>query len=442
VVVAFSGGLDSLVLLHLLRFTPGLDRGELVAAHFDHRMREGSAHDAAWTQGVCRAWGVPLHRGAAETPPSDEAGARDLRYKFLESVRESVGGGVVVTAHHADDEVETVLFRLLRGTGPDGLQGIPEWREPGVGRPLLPFRRQELARYAETSALRPREDPSNRSPAFTRNRIRHQLLPLLETLHPGAWRSLRRGAELAAERRRAMDHLLQPHLAAVLAEGEGETLRLHRQRFLDRPPEVQAELLRRLVDSLGTRFSRRATAAALSFMGRGTSGRSVDLPGGILLSRDFGWLILERRRGRESESGTEGGLLLSPESAPDDGSLQLGRRTYRVSWRTGGTLPQAGDPEFRGIVEATLTLPRGESPVELRGRRPGDRIRVLGGTRRLKRLIGELRIPRGEREELPLLVDREGAVLWIPGRWRSPALEPGAGTNTWTIGVRDAGDDT
>jgi tRNA(Ile)-lysidine synthase len=460
VVVAFSGGMDSLVLLHLLRFTPGLGRLELLAAHFDHGMRVGSSDDAAWAQGLCRAWGVPLHRGASETPPSREAEARTLRYRFLESVRKAVGGGVVLTAHHADDEVETLLFRLLRGTGPDGLQGIPEWREPGVGRPLLPFRRQELEGYAGACALRPREDPSNRSLAFARNRIRHQLLPLLETIHPGAWRALRRGAELAAERSRAMAYLLQPHLDAVVEEGEAATLRFHRDRFLDHPPEVQAELLRRLVDSLGTRLSRRATTSALAFMGRSTSGKSVELSGGIRLSRDFEWLILDRHGTRdlgpgsglsssgETVVGHPGGggdhpaLHLSADGVPADGSLRLGRRTYQVSWRAGGTPPERGETRTGPGVDATLTLSVGESPLELRGRRPGDRVRMPGGTRRLKRLIGELRIPRGEREELPLLVDRGGAVVWIPGRWRSPALDPGAGTNTWTIGVRDDGDDT
>ncbi len=460
VVVAFSGGMDSLVLLHLLRFTSGLGPRELRAAHFDHGMREGSADDAAWTEGLCRAWGVPLHRGAAETPPSREADARQLRYRFLESVRKAVGGGVVLTAHHADDEVETILFRFLRGTGPDGLQGIPEWREPGVGRPLLPFRRPELERYAEAFWLHPREDPSNRSPAFARNRIRHQLLPLLETIHPGAWRSLRRGAKLAAERSRAMAHLLQPHLDAVVEDRQDATLRLHRDRFLDRPPEVQAEILRRLVDSLGTRLSQRATASALAFMGRGTSGKSVDLSGGIVLFRDFQWLVLARRGAKgwgpgpglsgshepwARHPGGEGdhqALHFSPESAPDEGSLRLGGRVYQVSWRTGGPPPERRETRNGPGVDAILTLPLGESPLELRGRRPGDRIRVPGGTRRLKRLIGELRIPRGEREEVPLLVDREGTVLWIPGRWRSPALEPDAGTSTWTIGVRDAGDDT
>lgn len=456
-VVAFSGGLDSLVLLHLLRFTPGLAAGGVLAAHFDHGMRVGSGDDAAWVKGLCRAWDIPLRRGVARTPPGDEARARELRYAFLERVRQATGGGLVLTAHQADDQVETVLFRLLRGTGPDGLAGIPEWRRPGVGRPLLPFRRQELEDYARALRLRPREDPSNRDPAFARNRIRRQLLPLLESIHPGAWRSLDRVAALAEKRRRAMVFLLEPHVAAVIEDREKDLLRIRRDRFLDLPPEVRAEVLRALMGALGARLSRRATQAALAFMSKGVSGRWVELSGGILLSREFQWFLLERgassvpdpdlhigpvRPAGGTSTGLSVPLRLSSGSAPGVAMLRLGQRSYRVSWWI-DEAPQDRGPALReGAGGTVLTLSSDVSPLAFRGRRPGDRLRIPGGTRRLKRLMGELQVPRGEREELPLLVDREGAVLWIPGRWRSPALERRAGTNTWSIGVEDAGDDT
>ena len=449
-VVAFSGGLDSLVLLHLLRFTPGLTAGGVVAAHFDHGMRVESGDDAAWVKGLCRAWDIPLRRGLAGTPPVDEACARELRYAFLEQVRQATGGGVVLTAHQADDQVETVLFRLLRGTGPEGLAGIPEWRYPGVGRPLLPFRRRELEDYAQAQKLRPREDPTNRDPAFARNRIRHQLLPLLESIHPGAWRSLDRLADLAGKRRRTMTFLLEPHLAAVVADWEEDLLRIRRNRFLALPPEVQAELLRALVGALGARLSRRATEAALDFLSKGVSGRRVELSGGILLSREFRWFILKRGalsipdpdshmgHGRPAE-GTA--IRLSFGTAPGVATLRLGQRSYRVSWSVDEVPQDRGRASPERAGGTVLNLSSEMSPLEFRGRRPGDRLRIPGGTRRLKRLMGELRVPRGEREELPLLVDGEGAVLWIPGYWRSPALARCAATNTWSIGVEDAGDD-
>jgi tRNA(Ile)-lysidine synthase len=447
VVVAFSGGLDSLVLLHLLRHTRAGEGLDLVAAHFDHRMREGSLADAEWVQGLCRAWGVPLERGRASAPPGSEGRARELRYAFLEGVRASLGGEVVLTAHHADDLVETVLFRLLRGTGPEGLAGIPEWREPAVGRPLLPFRRRDLEEHARRAGLRPRVDPSNQDPAFARNRIRREALPLLESIHPGARNALERIARLSRERSEAVRLLLAPHLGEVVEEKIEGSVDLHRDRFLERPPPIRAELLRAAAETLGVRLSEAGTATAGQFMREGSSGGRIQLPGALLLSRDFQWFRLERAVGGGSEEGlgvpeAADPLSPSPATAPGTRDLRLGPRRYRISWWVGsGPSRTPGAPESTGRF-LTLPVPTPGMPLGVRGRRPGDRIRLREGTRRLKRLMGELRIPRRERDEIPLLVDRDGVVLWIPGRWRSPTLDPVAGGDTWTIGVVDAGDDT
>src|SRR5690606_8586295 len=137
VVVALSGGLDSVVLLHLLRF--GTAR-TVCAAHFDHAMRSDSGADALWVSGLCRAWGVPLAAARAEDPPRSEAAARELRYAFLHAAAERFAADALATAHHADDQAETVLFRLARGTGLAGLAGIPA-RRGIIARPLLAFTR-------------------------------------------------------------------------------------------------------------------------------------------------------------------------------------------------------------------------------------------------------------------------------------------------------------
>ena len=159
--VALSGGLDSLVLLHLLRFGQGLPSFRLHAAHFDHRMRPGSEADSLWVKGLCQAWGVPLQKEEAISPPASEEEAREMRYEFLFRAREGCGARWLLTAHHADDQAETVLFRALRGTGLHGLSGIPRRREPGILRPLLSFTREELEDYAGLRGVRSREDPSN-----------------------------------------------------------------------------------------------------------------------------------------------------------------------------------------------------------------------------------------------------------------------------------------
>jgi tRNA(Ile)-lysidine synthase len=454
VVVALSGGLDSLVLLHLLRFTPAGGDVELAAAHFDHGMRPGSRGDARWVAGLCRAWRIPLHEGRAHVPPRSEAQARTLRYGFLDQVRRRETSSVVVTAHHADDQVETLLFRLLRGTGPEGLAGIPEWRAPGVGRPLLPFSRAELEGWAAAARLRPREDPTNRERTFARNRVRHELLPLLGSIHPGARNALERLTRLSGERNRALAHLLAPELeAVVLREGQGELV-VDRDGFLARPSPVRTELLRLLLARLGVRLSEAGTEAAGTFMSSGVSGGRVELVGGVVLHREFDAFRLVREgsgdEGKELEpdavprwtgAAGEAGVPLSRGTAPGRGRLRLSARLWEVAWWPGR---EPGDAED-GSSGGTWTLLRLEAavgPLRFRGRRPGDRVRLREGTRKLKRLTQELRVPRGTRDELPLLVDGEGTVLWIPGRWTSPALDPATGREPWTIGVRDAGDDT
>jgi tRNA(Ile)-lysidine synthase len=187
VLVALSGGVDSVVLLHLLRFhAGGAGPAQVLAAHYDHAMRGGSEADARWVAGLCRGWGVPLHLERAPRPPRTEEGARDARYAFLRRVQRETGATHLATAHHADDQAETVLFRVLRGTGPSGLGGIAPVDERGTIRPLLGFTRDRIAAYARRARLRWREDPTNAAPGATRNRIRLELLPWIRrSVAPG-----------------------------------------------------------------------------------------------------------------------------------------------------------------------------------------------------------------------------------------------------------------
>jgi tRNA(Ile)-lysidine synthase len=195
VLVALSGGMDSVVLLHLLRFAAD---ARVTAAHFDHAMRPASDADARWVRGLCTAWGVPLVEARAAEPLRTENDARRARYRFLRDAQAVHNATHLATAHHADDQAETVLFRVLRGTGIAGLAGIPERGEGGLVRPLLPFWRAELRAYARENGVRWRCDPTNSTLGPARNRIRHDLLPRIEkTLAPAARRSLVRLARLA-----------------------------------------------------------------------------------------------------------------------------------------------------------------------------------------------------------------------------------------------------
>lgn len=187
VLVAVSGGPDSLALLHALHDLCGeLGLAALHAAHFDHQLRGmESAADAAFVSAFCTRLSIPCHLGAADiaalaraTHTSKQTAARQARYRFLETTASQIGAEKIATAHTRDDQIETVLFNILRGTGLDGLRGIPRRRGPYV-RPLREVSHADVLAYCEAQSLTPRQDPSNLKTDYTRNRLRLDLLPQL-----------------------------------------------------------------------------------------------------------------------------------------------------------------------------------------------------------------------------------------------------------------------
>ena len=293
VVVAVSGGVDSMTLLHLLRFGGAARPPSLHAAHLDHRMRAGSAADADWLGEVCAGWGVKFHLGVAAAPVRTEAEGRERRYAFLAEVAESLGGGApVLTGHTADDQAETVLFRIARGSGPRGLGGIRAGSPPGPVRPLLPFRRAEVEAYAAAHEVPHREDPTNLDPRWTRNRIRHEILPLLEEAVPGAAAALAALAGTSRLESAALDRLLDERIAELAlappAPPHRPGLSFDRKALAGLPDPVLAALLRRAAARLGGSPGRAATAALLRFVREAASGRRVTLRGGVTVRHDLG----------------------------------------------------------------------------------------------------------------------------------------------------------
>lgn len=191
VLVAVSGGADSVVLLHiLLKIRPAL-RCELVVGHVDHGLRPSSASDARFVEGHALALGLEalVRRGDVRTFAKErgltvEEAAREVRYTLLKEMAQGVKANLIATAHTATDQAETVLMRLIRGTGPLGLVGISKRRDDGLVRPLLCATREEVRAYAEDLGLPFVEDSTNQDPRFLRNRIRLEVLPLLRQLNP------------------------------------------------------------------------------------------------------------------------------------------------------------------------------------------------------------------------------------------------------------------
>ena len=447
--VACSGGLDSLVLLHLLRFSLRIAAPVLRVAHFDHRMRAESAGDRAWMSGLARAWALPLHWECAGAVPASEEEARSLRYGFLEGLLASGEAEWILTAHHADDQAETVLFRILRGTGPRGLSGIPESREPGILRPLLPFARSELEAYASRHRLRPREDPSNDSVRHARNRIRRRLLPELEAVHPGARRGLLRLARNASRERAALDHLLDRELGE-LATATAAGLTVDRSVLLGFPRPLRSVLLRRMAEAIGGSLSEAGTASAVEFITGKASGARLDLTGPLRIEREFDRIRVYRHLpdpAPDAPSGGEEALVIKAPSA-GGGEIDLSGTRFELRWKTGRAPPAVpcGAGAGRGLSGAWESVSfdpaRLAFPLRVRSWLPGDRIRIRGRSRKLARLFQEARIPRRERVRRPVVVDARGRVLWLPGRALGLAAEERApeAAPRWWIGARRMGE--
>lgn len=421
--VAASGGMDSMALLRDLRFPRvregGLLRPDLVVAHLDHGMRPGSAADARWLAGVCRAWELSLVSRRLASAPTSEEEARVARYAFLEEVRQSTGARAVLTAHHADDQVETVLFRILRGTGLSGLRGIPA-RRGNIHRPLLHRTRAEIARYVRAHGVPHRVDPTNASPRYTRNRIRHAVIPALEAQGlPQVRRSvlrLARNARRAEAEREALERVTFDSLIEAPTAGRREW---SVAQVADWPGALHRRLLRSAAGTLAVSLSGASSRAGLQAMASLGPGQGVDLSGGLRLSRSRDRWILQRSQPRmceEVEVGT---------GEPRVGVLRLGARSFRYEWT-----PRTREPDLP--ARRWLHLPTG-APLWLRGWRPGDRIQLPYGSKPVAKLLAERGVAAVDRRSTPLLVANDGSVLWVPGTAVAAAADVGPGPGSFIL---------
>ena len=441
-VVAVSGGIDSMTLLHLLRFSDAAPSLTLHAAHLDHRMRAESADDAAWLGEVCAAWGVAYHRRAAPTPVRTEAEGRELRYDFFAQVAEGLGTGTaILTGHTADDQAETVLFRMARGSGPRGLSGIHPGRSPSPVRPLLPFRRSEVEAYAAANGVPHREDPTNRDPRWTRNRLRHEVLPALEAAVPGAAASLAALADTSRLESAALDELLDDRIAALAsARSRPPELSFDREAIAALPDPILTVLLRRVATRLGGSPGRGATASLLRFVREAPSGRRVELAGGVAVEHHLGVLRFggpadgradtcsppDSRPAAPPASGPpvthpSPHVRIDPPSGED--AFTHGACSVTVSWQPAEKILPGSGKGSRSPFVAHFPPGSVRFPLDVRPWAPGDRMTLPYGKKKVKKILLEARVPADRREGWPVVADADGCVIWVPGS-AGPSPDP------------------
>ena len=394
-VVACSGGADSLALVGILDALADELGLVLHVAHFDHRMRASSARDARLVERVARERGLLVHVGSAARPPRSEGEAREARYRFLRGVATQTGAKMIALGHTRDDQAETVLLHLVRGSGVVGLAAMRPRRDD-LARPLLCLTRAETEAYAASIGVRPARDPSNRDLRYARNLVRLRVLPALERINPKAREALARVAENAA----ALADVLQARADAALREAGGAGLDGAAAIDLDRLAEDEATRSAALalaaeragVPSLSERHRR-----ALLELSRDTSGSArLDLPGGHVAVREYATL---RIGDRESEASPPGEVRLEP-----------GRLTPWGGWTffLGGEAPRGDHFPLRAWVT--------EEPLAVRAWRPGDRLGGgAAGRKKVQDVLTNAKVPRRTRPQYPVVVDASGAVVWVPG---------------------------
>lgn len=401
VVVALSGGLDSMVLLHAVQALKreGVLEPPLAAIHVDHGLDPDSGAWANRCAEVCAALDIPLthHRVAVDMEDAKglEAAARRARYAVLESAIHT--GDCLLMAHHADDQAETLLLQLLRGSGPHGLAGMPRKRPFGGGvlvRPLLDFDRDQLAAWAVTQELRWVEDPSNLRRSLDRNFLRLEILPRLRQRWPGLSTTLSRSARLCGETSELLEALADVDLQAAAGQHARElrwaavsTLSTVRRR----------NLLRHWIARCGMPLpnAKRLERMAVDFWAADPD-RNPSL----------GWENVELHRYRDT-------LQLMPKQVDFDSAR-------RLRWKPGTavTVAGAGTLRARQVMGSGLAVARLDgAEVEIRFRQGGERCRPVGrqGSHPVKKLLQEEAVPPWQRDRIPLIY-RGGELVAIADR--------------------------
>ena len=402
VVCAVSGGADSVCLLHLL-LTWGRDRQITVtAAHFNHQLRGSeSDRDQAFVQDLCHQFGTECLLGSGdvrqrqrETGQSPEEAARALRYGFL---RQAAGEeSLIATAHTADDNLETILINLVRGTSLPGLTGIPP-KAGNLVRPLLSATREDVLDYLAEHGLPHVEDSSNQADDYLRNRLRHQVTPLLRLENPNLPM-----AALALTYRLRQDNDLLDRLAREALAGCEEEGGLLVSRLLALDPALQGRAALYWLRRNGIDASSKHVMAVLSLAASSSPSASCSLPGRFQARRVYDRLVL---------TGADAVKAPFPETV-----LTIPGRTLVSDWAVDCFLHTG--PVSQEPTALILDPDAAGGPLTLRSRRAGDRIRLSGGSRSVKKLLIDRKVPAALRERVPVLVRGDTAVaLWLEGRW-------------------------
>ena len=394
ILCAVSGGRDSMCLLHYLHEASRQHHFTVAAAHLNHLMRDTALRDVAFVRSFCAERAIPffteeapVYERAEQWHVGVEEAGRRLRYDFLYRTAQAIGAEKIATAHHMGDQAETVVLHLLRGTGPEGLGGIPPVRGRLI-RPLLQTSRREIEQYLDENGIGHVEDETNEDMAYARNRLRGIIWPELERINPAVCENVARAARIIREENDFLDRLAASYLPSEGTEVRCEVL-------LGAPEVLRRRMLRQLIGRLSVGKKDFGAVHIEALLRLAASGGTWDLPSGVCAQCSHGMLRLSVSQETPAEA------VLT------EGSCRWGDYTICVK-KTVGNFPQKKDAIF-------LNCDKIEKDLSVRVWQREDRLHLPGGRgeRSLKRLFAEHGISPTMRERWPVIcVEGRAAAVY------------------------------
>ncbi|MBI2830641.1 MAG: tRNA lysidine(34) synthetase TilS [Chloroflexi bacterium] len=426
--VAVSGGPDSVCLLHILADLQKELDITLHVAHLDHQLRGAESEaDARYVSGLADRLGIPatlerrdVRNYRAKRRLSLEEAAREVRYTFFAEVAESIGADSVAVGHTTDDQVETILMHLVRGTGTRGLRGLQprsQWRLEGksitIVRPLLEVTREETAAYCQQRGLTPRVDSSNLSLSLLRNRIRRELVPLLKKYNPQVSQALLRTASIASDDLAFIEEEVGRLWSETAREQENAII-LNREKFGKLHTAAKRHLLRKAIEKLLGNLKDIETRHIDELVDAldKPAGKVITLPFGLIFSIEYERYLL-----------TTDPAALSPfPTLEGEFTLKVPGETILPGWRIEAAIVEPAKAKEKGSKDeaftAYLDLTKAGDRLTVRGRKSGDRFQPLGmdQTKKLSQFMIDARIPHAWRDRIPIIYSPE-QIIWVVG-WR------------------------
>ncbi|MBI5042342.1 MAG: tRNA lysidine(34) synthetase TilS, partial [Nitrospirae bacterium] len=413
VLIAVSGGPDSVFALEILNALKDEYGLTLHAAHLNHKFRKEADKEAEFVRRLAEEKGMPATIDAFDVKAyckerglSKQEGAREVRYDFLRKTADKIGATKIVTGHTADDQAETFLMRLIRGSGALGLSGIP----PASGkiiRPLIETTKREVLDYLWKNKIRYVKDPTNIKPVYLRNKVRLELMPLLaKRFNPNIVSTLCRESDILREDEAFLNGIVDTIFKEMVTVQEKDSITLNYLRFNGLHPAIKKRVVRRAVSELTgglRRISYQHITSAIDAIKN--TGKGVDLPDDIRIERDYN--SLKVCVGKAGSARIQEAVQIK---VPGTTEVPYFNIKLEAIINNRAVVSEKADT---GLFD----LDRLAMPLFIRSRKEGDYFYPAGmkGRKKLKEFLIDHKIPRADRDKIPILIDKNNDILWIMG---------------------------